>query len=101
MLLNNVALVSLGFGRNCAASLLANVGAFQRRYVELENKQSWHLKASLVHQEAESRYQLTETQLGGMTTRHDLNVNQVIKCYTLCRIFPLKHQHFQADSSRL
>lgn len=48
-----------------------------RRYVELENKQSWHTKASIVQQAGRSRYQLTETQLGGMTTRHDLTISQV------------------------
>jgi len=45
--------------------------------VELENKQSWHMKASIVHQAESSRYNVTETQLGGMMTRHDLTINQV------------------------
>ena len=51
--------------------------AFRHRYVELESKQSWHMKASIVYQAEGSRYNLTETQLGGMMTRHDLTINQV------------------------
>ena len=48
-----------------------------RRYVELEGKDAWHVKASLVHQAASSSYALTEVQLGGMLTRHDLSIQQV------------------------
>ena len=47
------------------------------RYVEVESKQSYHIKASIVQQAEGSRYNLTETQLGGMLTRHDLTINQV------------------------
>ena len=35
------------------------------------------MKASLVHQAASSSYALTEVQLGGMLTRHDLSIQQV------------------------
>lgn len=44
----------------------------------LEGDESWHMKGSLVHQSASSRYTLTESQLGGRLSRHDLGIQQVI-----------------------
>lgn len=48
------------------------------RYVELESSQAWHMKATLVSQAASSSYSMTETQLGGRLTRHDLSIQQVL-----------------------
>lgn len=50
---------------------------FLCRYAELEGEQTWHMKASLVTQAEKSNYQLTEAQLGGKFTRHDLSIQQV------------------------
>ena len=47
------------------------------RYVELEGSEAWHMKASLVTQAEGSKYQITEAQLGGRLTRHDLSIQQV------------------------
>lgn len=58
--------------------------AAMRRYVELEGQGAWHMKASLVQQAATSRYNLTETQLGGAFSRHDLSIKQVSSFQTLC-----------------
>ena len=51
--------------------------ALKHSYVELEADGAIHFKTTLVNQGKESQYSLTEAQIGGSLSRHDLGVDQL------------------------
>ena len=48
-----------------------------RRYVEVQSRQSFHTKATLVQQAAHSSYTCNEAAVGAAISRHDLCIEQV------------------------
>jgi Fe-S cluster assembly protein SufD len=51
--------------------------ALKHSYIDLEADGAAHFKTTLVNQGKESQYTLTEAQIGGSLTRHDLGVDQL------------------------
>lgn len=88
-------------GRACDG--LSDGGALSRsQFVVTDGQEAVNLRATLVEQQAKSAYSLTEVRLGGVLTRHDVNIVQLgpetsttMRHFALCAREELHDLHTQ------